>query len=176
MAVHRLQRLSSPSRSISLVIHALGIASFSYNFHFLTRWKTPIDDAYGWHFQFLTILSLIASFVVFALAFLADLTSSAVLFSAKNALSIITTPLECLVTMLYFGISAIDPELVVPPDFKIPLLADLGFHFAPAAFLTLDLMLLSPPWTVSAPTVMALGTAISLSYWYWVELCFTHNG
>lgn len=176
MATHPLQRLSSPSRTISLLFHSLGIASFSYNLHYLTTWKTAVDDAYGWHFQFLTILSLIASLVVFGLGALADVTANTSLFRAKNALSAIVTPLEFLVTLLYFGISAVDPTMVVPPEFQIPLLVDLGFHFAPAVFLSLDALILSPPWTASASTVMALSTLISLAYWYWVEICFTHNG
>src|SRR5437660_281693 len=49
MARHPFQRLSSPSRSLSLALHVLGVLSFSYNFHFLTVWETPFAVAYGWH-------------------------------------------------------------------------------------------------------------------------------
>ncbi|KAH0562379.1 hypothetical protein GP486_002930 [Trichoglossum hirsutum] len=52
--------------------------------------------------------------VTFALGLLADVSSSPQLFRAKNVCSVATTPLEVLVSVLYWGISAIDKRLVVP--------------------------------------------------------------
>merc|ERR1711988_1437894 len=75
---HPLQKLRSPSRTFSLLLHVLGVASFSYNFHFLTVWETPFDLAYGWHFQFLTILGLSAALLSFSFGILADLTCASV--------------------------------------------------------------------------------------------------
>lgn len=46
----------------------------------------------------------------------------------------------------------------------------------PALLLTLDLLLLSPPWTIHALPAMGLSTALAFSYWAWVEECFKHNG
>lgn len=176
MPQHPLQRLKSPSPYFSLLFHILGVASFSYNFHFLTLWDTPFTEAYGWHFQFLTIIGLLASLVSFQIAILADLTQSSSLFKAKNIISILATPLEVLISILYWAIQTIDPELLFQGDIRLPFLTDLGFHFAPAVFLTLDLVLLSPPWTVPTYGVMTLSTVLAFSYWYWVELCFKHNG
>ena len=174
---HPLQRLTSPSpSSLSLPFHLLGIASFGYNFYFLTTWVNPIAQAYGWHFQFLTIIGLAASLASFACGALADLSGSRLLFRAKNTLSVAATPLEVLISVLYWGIRAIDPHLLFPDEFRLGLGVDAGFHLAPAVFLTLDLLLFSPPWTIPAYGAMALSTSIGFAYWYWVELCFSKNG
>jgi hypothetical protein len=176
MAKHRLQRLTSPSPVGSLLLHLLGAASFSYSFYYLTIWETPMSKAYGWHFQFLTIIGLTTSFVAFVLGALADITMSQSLFRAKNAVAVVATPLEVVISILYWGIRFIDKKLLFPPEFELPLLPDVGFHLAPAVLLTLDLILFSPPWTIPAYGAMALSTTLALAYWYWVELCFSKNG
>jgi hypothetical protein len=168
--------LRSPSRSFSLLLHILGSASFAYNFHFLTTWDTPFNVAYGWHFQFLTILGLLAALISFVFGALADITLRPALFKAKNIVSIVATPLEVVISLLYWGIRFIDPELLFAGEFQLPMHIDVGFHLYPALFLTLDLVLLSPPWTIPAYGVMAMSTGLAFSYWYWVELCFSHNG
>lgn len=176
MARHPLQRLTSPSRSASLLLHIVGIASFSYNFWFLYTWETPISVSYGSHFQFLTILGLTAALLSFVFGLLSDLTLSPTLFQGKNAIAVVATPVEVVVSILYWGIHIIDPQLLFQEDMQLPLLTDLGFHFAPAVFLTADLILFSPPWTIPAYGVMLLSTGLAFGYWYWVELCFSING
>ena len=173
---HPLQRLTSPSRDVSLLLHIIGIASFSYNFHFLTVWDTPIARSYGWHMQFLTIIGLSASLIAFVLGALADITLSPTLFQAKNAVAVLATPLEVVISILYWGLRLIDPKLLMPDDFYMHIIPDMGFHLAPAVLLSLDLVLLSPPWAIPAYGVMAISTVIAFAYWYWVELCFSHNG
>lgn len=159
-----------------MVWHALGVASFGYSFHFLSNWQTPITNSYGWHFQFLTIIGLTASLLAFASALLADITLNSTLAGVKNTISVIATPLEVVISILYWGITAIDSKLIVPPEFEIPLHVDVGFHFAPAVFLVLDHLLFSPPWGLSTFGVMTCSTLVGFAYWYWVELCFSHNG
>ncbi|CEI64138.1 hypothetical protein FVEN_g8985 [Fusarium venenatum] len=173
---HPLQKLTSPARGLSLVLHLLGIASFSYNFQFLREWDVPMAKAYGWHFQFLTIIGLSASLLAFVAGALADLTLSRTLFQVKNYVAVLATPMEVVISILYWGIKFIDPKLLMPTEFYIHIIPDVGFHLAPAVFLTLDLLLFSPPWTVPAYAVMAIGTTLAFAYWYWVELCFSHNG
>lgn len=53
---------------------------------------------------------------------------------------------------------------------------DSGFHAMPAIMLSIDLILLSPPWTIRAYGAMALSTAIAFLYWFWIEYCFSVNG
>lgn len=173
---HPLQRLASPSRTASAAIHLIGILSFSASFRYLTLYPTPLSEAYGGQFQFLTILGLAASLLTFSIGLLPYLTLSPQLYRIKNTLSACSAPLEVLVSILYWGLCAIDRNLVVPPDVALPFLPDFGFHAMPAIMLTVDLLLLSPPWTIKAYPAMALSLALAFLYWGWVEWCFSHNG
>lgn len=176
MARHQLQRFASPSPSISLIIHMAGIASFASSFQFLMQWDTPLATSHGWYFQFLTIIGLAVSLAAFSLGAAADIFGSSTLFQIKNAVSVIATPLEVVISILYWSLHLVDPSLIVQPGFELSAWVDIGFHLAPALLLSLDLVLLSPPWTISAYGVMSLSTLFAFSYWYWVELCFNKNG
>ena len=98
------------------------------------------------------------------------------LFAAKNVLSMCSAPMEVLVSLLYWGLRAIDPELVVPKELELPLAPDMGFHLAPSVFLLTDLLFFSPPWTISVLPSLALSVGIALAYWFWIELCYGYNG
>lgn len=69
--------------------------------------KPVRNDAYGWHFQYLTILGLFLATLTFSFGLLADLTLSPRLFLVKNTLSMTSAPLEVLITTLYWGIRAV---------------------------------------------------------------------
>ncbi|KAH6691312.1 integral membrane protein [Plectosphaerella plurivora] len=176
MARHNLQRLASPSRSFSLALHTLGLASFALAFHFLNALTHPISAGFGGNYQHLTNIGLLLSTATFVTAALADLTLNPTLFAAKNFLSVTTAPLEVLISLLYWGIRTIDKSLLYPPGFELALLPDVSFHLAPAVLLTLDLLLLSPPWTIRGYSALVLSLGIAFLYWGWVELCFSHNG
>ncbi|KAJ4344507.1 uncharacterized protein N0V89_012250 [Didymosphaeria variabile] len=59
---------------------------------------------------------------------------------------------------------------------------DLGFHFFPSLLLSLDALLLSPPWPSSPVNPRASlislisSTVIAFLYWFWIELCYSRNG
>ncbi|KAK6072520.1 integral membrane protein [Seiridium cupressi] len=173
---HPLQRLRAPSRSLSLILHAAGITSFLFSFQFLNNWETPLSKSYGGNYQFLTIIGLAGSLLTFSVGLLSDLTLSPQLFRLKNHLATITAPLEILITILYWGLCAIDKSLVFPPEFQLDILPDVGFHAAPGVFLALDLLLFSPPWTIERNNALVLSLGIAFGYWYWVEYCFGKNG
>lgn len=80
-----------------------------------------------------------------------------------------------MISILYWGLRLIDTGLVVPPDLPLPPLgADLCFHLVPAVVLTIDAILLSPPWPSSpmnpqAPLLtLGLSTGIAFAYWWWI--------
>ncbi|KAJ5473816.1 FAR-17a/AIG1-like protein [Penicillium sp. IBT 31633x] len=134
------------------------------------------NQAYGWHFQFLTVIGLSLSTFTFAVALLADITSSRRLFLVKNILSICSAPLEVVISVLYWGLRMIDERLVIPEDIFIPLHADISFHATPSLVMLIDLLLLSPPWTITALPALALSSTIAFGYWFWIEQCFSQNG
>ncbi|OTA89704.1 hypothetical protein M434DRAFT_398420 [Hypoxylon sp. CO27-5] len=174
--IHPLQRLTSPSRHVSLLVHLAGILSFAASFKFLFGWETPMSAAFGGHFQFLTIIGLALALCTFIVGFLADVTLSSRLFELKNILSVCSAPLEVLISILYWGLCAIDKSLVFPPEFQLDFLPDFGFHAAPALFLAIDLLLLSPPWTIHGYSALALSELLAFLYWFWVEYCYSRNG
>lgn len=159
-----------------MLLHLAGIASFAASFKFLQGWETPMSAAFGGHFQFLTIIGLALALSTFAVGFLADATLSSRLFKLKNVLSVGSAPLEVLISILYWGLCAIDKNLVVPPDMQLGFLPDFGFHAAPAIFLAVDLLLLSPPWTIHGYSALALSETLAFLYWSWVEYCHSRNG
>lgn len=176
MAGHPLQRLASPSRQVSMLVHTTGIISFLSSFRFLQNWETPISSSFGGHYQFLTIIGLALALCTFTVGLVADLTLSPDLFQAKNSLAVCSAPLEVLITVLFWGLCAIDKNLVFPPESELELLPNFGFHAAPGLFLTLDLLLLSPPWTIDAFAAVALSQTLAFLYWFWIEYCYRQNG
>lgn len=62
------------------------------------------NDAYGWHFQYLTVIGLTLSTLTFITALLADVTLSRRLFLVKNILSVCSCPMEVLISVLYWGL------------------------------------------------------------------------
>lgn len=114
--------------------------------------------------------------MTFFIGSFADVTSSYRLIRYKNAFSVIATPLEVLISILYGGLSSVDKELVIPKEFQLGLLPDISFHAVPAVVLTVDYLLLSPPWTISFRQSLGLSTALAFAYWFWVEQCYRHNG
>lgn len=62
------------------------------------------------------------------------------------------------------------------PEIRSDFFTDLKFHFFPAFFLFVDLMLLSPPLTIQALPAFGLSSGIAVFYWIWVNYCFTYNG
>lgn len=159
-----------------MLLHLAGIASFAASFKFLQGWETPMSAAFGGHFQFLTIIGLALALCTFVVGFLADVTLSSRLFKLKNILSVCSAPLEVLISILYWGLCAIDKSLVVPPDMVLNFLPDFGFHAAPALFLATDLLILSPPWAIHGFAALALSECLAFLYWFWVEYCFSRNG
>jgi len=167
----------SPSLQSSLLTTAqlFGLSSFIYSYKWLADNPTPINESYGWHFQYLTIIGLTIGTLAFLCGLLADFTSSAGFFHLKNVLSMCGTPLEVLISVLYWTLRTYDKSLVIPDWAQLPLPADISFHAIPSVVLTLDLLLLSPPWTISTGRAMMLSTVLAFSYWFWIEQCFKHN-
>ncbi|KAH7233093.1 FAR-17a/AIG1-like protein [Fusarium tricinctum] len=164
------------TRTLKTGFHALGTSSFAYSFYLLTTWESSYSDSFGWYFQLLTVVGLATSLVTFSLGLAADLTLKDVFSRAKNATSVLATPLEVLIAVLYWSIRMHDPALLMPEDLVIDPLPDLGFHLVPAVLLVLDFLLLSRGATITTRGMMLLSTVLAVVYWCWIELCFYQNG
>jgi len=157
-------------------MHAAGLLSFAASLLWLPNITNPLHNGFGGHYQFLTFIALTISTITFIFSLLADISLSKQLFALKNLLSVCATPLEVLITTLYWSIRAVDKKLVVPPGHELPFIPDFGCHAMQAIMLTLDLMLLSPPWPIKAYSALGLDSVLAFLYWGWVEYCFTING
>lgn len=198
---HPLQRLDSPSKGFSGALHVAGLINFYLCFKFLSDNPNIFNSSFGWHLQFLTIIGISISTLTFIVALFADLTSTALekspelpsdppaaalsshLFRLKNYLSLVAAPIEITISVLYWSLKAIDGKLLVSPDIPLPpVLYDVAFHLVPAVVLTIDSLLLSPPWPTtpmneSAPMItLAISTMTAFSYWTWIEVCYSQNG
>ncbi|PYH49912.1 putative integral membrane protein [Aspergillus saccharolyticus JOP 1030-1] len=185
---HPLQRMSSPSRGFSALVHLLGFASFLWSFKYMHENPNHANEAYGWHFQYLTVLGLSLSLITITCGLIADLTLSPRIFLVKNLLSMCCTPLEVLISILYWGLRLIDEHLVIPDWAVIPLnagdclllnipaMTDISFHAVPSIILMIDLLFLSPPWTITILPALGLSSTIAVGYWFWIERCFQYNG
>jgi hypothetical protein len=144
--------------------------------------------------QYLTIIGLSLSTITFAVGLLADITLSKKLFAVKNVLSVMSAPLECLISLLYWGLrtvrfflpllvsspsdnpSQVNPALVMPawaPPLALP--NDASFHLVPSLALILDLLLFSPPYTIAFLPALGLSGVIAFGYWFWIEQCYRQN-
>lgn len=88
------------------------------------------------------------SWATFVFALLHDLFPSIKVFNLiKKSLAILIVPTEGIITVLYWGMTFIDPTLLLPPDkaFHLPLSLDIGLHALPAIFL----------WSVPARNVQS---------------------
>ncbi|KAF2429844.1 integral membrane protein [Tothia fuscella] len=174
---HPMQRLNAPERGLSALLHAASLMSFAYNFRYLYITPNPVNESYGWHFQFLTIIGLSLATLTSTTGLLSDLTLSSALFTAKNTLSITAAPINILISILYWSLRLVDPALVIPEWApRLPQAIDWGFHVIPACALTLDLLLFSPPWTITWIPAVGVSSFIAFGYWFWIEKCFGVNG
>src|SRR6187551_3528607 len=122
---HPLQRLASPSRTFSFVIHTVGISSFLASFRYLQQFpQGPVAGSYGGHYQYLTIIGLGLALLAFIFGALADLTLIPIFFDLKNIVSVCAAPLAVLVSTLYWSIVLIDINLLFPPELQLPFLVD----------------------------------------------------
>jgi FAR-17a/AIG1-like protein len=176
MTTLALQRTAYSPRSFSAIIHVAGLLFFVVSFSWIPNISNPLHNGFGGSYQFLTIIALTISIITFGVGLLADIFLIEQLFTLKNILSVCATPLEVLVSILYWSLRAVDERLVVPPEHELPFIPDFGFHAIPAIMLTLDLMLLSPPWSIKPYSAMTLSSVLAFLYWGWIEYCFSFNG
>ncbi|ODQ65293.1 hypothetical protein NADFUDRAFT_42577 [Nadsonia fulvescens var. elongata DSM 6958] len=166
-----------------LAVHLAGLAIFSrsfYDLHFGILAATPMALSYGGHFQYLTILGLFVSFLTFALALIHDITGLVFFARFKNILSILITPVEFVITTLYWALKTADPKLLIDVEnlvVLVPRSFDLSVHVAPVVLLVIDLLAFSPSWHhVSKRKAAGLYALASTVYWYWVHHTYGVNG
>jgi len=172
---------TSPATWKSLLFHLGALYALTSAFQ---NMKAPsplgnyITTQTGSWYQFLTVLGLCSAIITMSLAVLKDLIPSWKLLDvAKNTIGIVSVPVEGLISVLYWGLRAYDPALLVPPDprYQIPLPLDLSLHAVPALILWIDFLFLSPPFSKkSRPWFLSI--LLTAGYTSWMEYCAQRNG
>jgi hypothetical protein len=153
------------------ILHPPTSAAIKESIH-LTRTANS-NESYGWHFQYLTIIGLALSTLTFTFGLLADITLSRRLFAVKNALSVASAPIECLISILYWGLRAVSP----PNNFLFKNETHQRLTLTPQidTSLVLDLLFFSPPYTIAVLPALGLSACIAFGYWFWIEQCYAYN-
>ncbi|GAA6048997.1 hypothetical protein JCM3770_005431 [Rhodotorula araucariae] len=178
--------MAAPARSpLATLLHLVALCSLSWAFHQLAL-PGPMSDymdsvPVGGRWQYLTILSLAASWLSFAAALVHDLVPLALFSRLKAILAILTVPVEGLVAVLYWSLTLYDPALLSPAvapgesPLRIPLALDLALHALPALFLWTDFLAFSPPLPTRAHPAL-IAAAATAAYCAWMEHCAQGNG
>lgn len=196
----RAARVSRPRRSRTsgrlsldrlgkLLYHLLCVSALTYPFVYIATHPNKINAAYGWHFQYLTIVTLSLTYGVFVLAVLLDVlpTSPRTAFgrtltggvrATKRAMLLVAAPAECLVSLIYWPIHFVDPTLLAPAELVavFPLSADLSMHALPTLLLLVEVFALSEALDASPRTGAIIYGAFGAAYYAWVTHCASKNG
>ncbi|CAB4392107.1 unnamed protein product [Rhizophagus irregularis] len=161
------------SKIYQLILHALGIASFTYSFAILpslNRYENMI-----FQFTHLTIVGLLFSLVAFVFALLYDLFSTVKVISfLKTWFMVVTVPLEGLISILYWGLIIYDETLLLDKP-RLPILIDLGFHLIPAVCLWTDFLFFTKEFRKSHSHIFYL-LLFAFSYAVWIQFYFVNYG
>lgn len=197
----RRLRLAQPSPALQSIWYGIGLASCSFafaQFHEMEKLAgVELSRQFGGHYQFLTNISLVLTFATLLLGMTRAVSPSLpITRELKTVASAITMPIEVIVSILYWSVLAIDPDLLIPQrkvadplnpgqfimeTVRLPILTDLCMHAFPAILLSVDFLAFSPPFPIRRPNRLTswpiLATAIStIVYCLWAELCKANNG
>ncbi|KAG7442920.1 uncharacterized protein BT62DRAFT_935646 [Guyanagaster necrorhizus] len=151
-----------------------------------------VETQYGGHYQFLTILGLVASLCTMGVALLVDLFPSIlVLRSLKRAMLMICMPVEAVIVSVYWTLLLLFPSLILqkdvvteptsshdgPPLARTPLSLDLAMHVVPGLSLVMDFLVFEKKYSqelvkLAVPVVLTCGGMYSS----WAERNAKLNG
>ncbi|KAI8138399.1 FAR-17a/AIG1-like protein-domain-containing protein [Fennellomyces sp. T-0311] len=164
------------SQRTSIILNTTGLVSnliALYCVHWV--YENPYAVGFGGHFQYLTILGLTTATIAFSLKLLRHMIPGT-FEVAYEIVSNIATPLEGLVSCMYWGMAVIDPTLVTPKDMPpIPPIVDCALHLYPAMFLWCDFLIFNFEFKRS-PRHIAIIYAFGAFYFAWSWACQSRNG
>ncbi|RKP25317.1 FAR-17a/AIG1-like protein [Syncephalis pseudoplumigaleata] len=165
--------LQSKSRT---AVHAAGLCSFSFSFWLLTQLTNKADNAFGWHFMYLTIIGLGLSAMVYFLALLHDIRPHPGIDHAKQLCLVVAYPIEALITILYWSIVLYDDHLMHGDDQeRLPFLLDATYHLFPAIALWIEFLAFSDNFKRSIKHIYVI-YSFALLYGIWLQVCYYYNG
>ena len=83
--------------------------------------------------------------------------------------------MEGLISVLYWGMIFLDPQLLIPQGVPpIPMIVDLCLHLFPALFLWIDFLVFNVEFERSTNHVINI-YLFSVAYYLWTLYCFSRN-
>ncbi|KAI9314819.1 FAR-17a/AIG1-like protein [Dichotomocladium elegans] len=160
----------------SAVLNSVGLVSNSialYCVNFV--YENPYAEGFGGHFQYLTILGLTVATIACAIK-LHRYFYPGSLKVLYEVVANIATPMEGLISILYWTMTFLEPTLLVPKDMPpIPAIIDCALHLYPAIFLWCDFLLFNIEFRRSHRHVAVI-YAFAAFYLVWSWFCQTRNG
>ncbi|KAI8088725.1 FAR-17a/AIG1-like protein [Halteromyces radiatus] len=167
--------LSVVSR-FSLFLNTIGLVSnltCLYAVHYV--YHNPYANGFGGHFQYLTILGLTWATFAFAINIYRFFCPTS-LTGLHDLVIHVAIPLEAIVSFLYWGMTYIDPELLIPKEVEpIPWVMDGALHLYPTVLIWMDFLLLNTTFRRAwRHTVYIYGFVFA--YYVWSCYCQSRNG
>ncbi|KAG1457712.1 hypothetical protein G6F56_006551 [Rhizopus delemar] len=165
------------SKEIRLVLNAIGLYSNVYALKNINSpaLQNPFALGFGGQYQYLTIIGLVTATIAFSLKILRYFVpkfSNVVYTIVTN----IATPLEGLISVLYWSMLMIDPHLLIPEELpRLPLVLDFTLHLFPAVFLWIDFLMFDIDFVRSKAHVLVIAI-FTLLYFIWSWYCHSING
>ncbi|KAI8095305.1 FAR-17a/AIG1-like protein-domain-containing protein [Thamnidium elegans] len=157
----------------NLLVVTAGLCVNLYGLHTVI-YGIPLPG-YGGQFQYLTIIGLTIATTSLVVRIINLLTGF--LKPVYETLSAIATPVEGLISILYWPIVLYDRTLLLPEglEYDLPLILDLSIHLIPTIVCWIDLLVYNKDFKRSPTHILAI-YIFGLSYFYWANLCFENNG
>ena len=171
----------SVKRVLSIVSSATATYIYARALHtvFVRDANSVVVTSYGGHLQFVTILTLFASLLRQITCFLYSISGIRSLNALQSWLGILTTPIEVIVTMLYWPLKIYKNGLVKDNRFGLVIDPELDrmCHLYPAIFeFITSTALCTRKWPRGNIIPFLVFSAVSGGYWLWFETTFKHNG
>ncbi|KAI8067683.1 FAR-17a/AIG1-like protein [Gilbertella persicaria] len=166
----------SPSKA-SLIFNTVGLVSNIYALKGIhsNEFDNPYALGFGGQYQYLTILGLTTATIAFGLKIMRYFIPK---FSSTihEAVTNIATPLEGVISVLYWSMMLLDPHLLIPEDIPgIPLFLDFTLHLFPAVFLWIDFLAFDVEFKRSNRHVGVI-YGFAAFYYVWSWYCQSVNG
>ncbi|KAI8342789.1 FAR-17a/AIG1-like protein-domain-containing protein [Chlamydoabsidia padenii] len=160
----------------SLAVNTTGLLSNLICLYGVHYWyANPLALGFGGHYQYLTIIGLTWA----TLAFLVNVYRFFYPTSLKSVHDIIihiAIPLEAIVSLLYWSMTFIDPELLVPKEADpVPYIMDCAMHLYPTLLLWVDFLLLNSSFKRAWRHTVYIYSFVFL-YYLWSCYCQSRNG
>lgn len=171
--------VSGAERGVQVVLYSGASVAFAKTFWYMIyEFPTPINQTYGSHFQYLTILGLSVTFFAQVVGIFAALLNCSKLRAVKQSLDVICAPVEFLISILYWSIKMVDPGLLIDPRIALvpPLWLDVCMHFLPSIVELIDVVFFHPQWTMSVLASVGMFSPFVYAYWVWIHFTYKKNG